>query len=290
MEKDYYQYQIVGSDDELEKAYRKLALKEEEETPRYEPAFMRTLATTKTRTTMKSNLPDEIVRKEKGKLKQIGEAHDVLSDAIYRARTGDNPSRGRRGSDLGGTKMSAAKAAGAFPSNGSASATEADLPGQYSSVAQKTTSKKGGGRLSSRLQPGPEGRCREEQEALYAAQRVPLVKCAGGDALPMYSIPPKVVYALDPGRRQMLDDLRLKKVAEEQAKQEEEDLRKKSESGCILSMVKLAFVRAAKEHGEDEAAVEQRFRKLRAADIKVLVQSVSNAIPTTLFFLRLPRK
>ena len=46
---------------------------EEEETLRYEPEFMRKLARTKTRTTMKSNLPDEIVRKEEGDMRGIPE-------------------------------------------------------------------------------------------------------------------------------------------------------------------------------------------------------------------------
>ena len=48
-----------------------------------------------------------------------------------------------------------------------------------------------------------------------------------------------------------------------QVREEEEDLRQRSDSGCILSKVKLAFFRASKDKD-----IEQRYRELRANDIK----------------------
>ena len=46
-------------------------------------------------------------------------------------------------------------------------------------------------------------------------------------------------------------------------KEEEENLLQRSDSGCILSKVKLAFFRASKE-----VDIEQRYRELRANDIQ----------------------
>ena len=46
-------------------------------------------------------------------------------------------------------------------------------------------------------------------------------------------------------------------------KEEEEELMRKSDSGCILSMVELAFFRGTKDDD-----IEQRYRELRANDIK----------------------
>ena len=93
--------------------------------------------------------------------------------------------------------------------------------------------------------------------------QVPLAVTKTTSTLPEYSIPPKVLYALDPKRR-LVDDLHLKLIAEEQMQEEEEEITRKSDSGCILSKVKLAFFRASKQ--ED---LEQRYRELRANDIKV---------------------
>ena len=46
-------------------------------------------------------------------------------------------------------------------------------------------------------------------------------------------------------------------------KEEEAELLRKSDSGCVLSMVELAFFRDTKDDD-----IEQRYRELRANDIK----------------------
>ena len=55
-------------------------------------------------------------------------------------------------------------------------------------------------------------------------------------------------------------------------REEEEEIVRRADSGCVLSKVQLAFFRASKE--ED---IDKRYRELRANDIKVSFQ-----IPSTL--------
>ena len=52
-----------------------------------------------------------------------------------------------------------------------------------------------------------------------------------------------------------------------QVREEEEEIVRRADSGCVLSKVQLAFFRASKE--ED---IDKRYRELRANDIKVSCQ------------------